>query len=260
MKLNKRDLKKIQYDYNKTCSWLLRSDYRDYLKSLNKFITFLKENSIIYDYIIDCGNCELNIEQEIINLLNSHRLFNINSLIGESDSDEVRNIFAILAYLASKDEHSLLRFIRQYSHSKSIQDSINEFNDRFVMIIINHIESYLTKIGIDMGIDEKTIYNVTVHNGQVNIANDSSVINANNNVGIDVDELHKLIENVRNNSAGLSEDDSKTLSDCLETIEIEASSPEPKKKLINVALAGLRGIKSSIEFSAAVATLSKFFL
>lgn len=28
------------------------------------------------------------------------------------------------------------------------------------------MESYLTKVGIDMGIDEKNIYNVTVQNGQ----------------------------------------------------------------------------------------------
>ena len=60
-----------------------------------------------------------------------------------------------------------------YSHSKGYQDKIKGFNDRFVMVLIRHIERYLTKVGIDMGLDEKIIYNVTVENGQAIIATDS---------------------------------------------------------------------------------------
>ena len=47
--------------------------------------------------------------------------------------------------------------------SIDLDDGVNE---RFVMVLIRHVESYLTKVGIDMGIDEKNIYNVTVQNGQ----------------------------------------------------------------------------------------------
>lgn len=43
--------------------------------------------------------------------------------------------------------------------SIDLDDGVKE---RFVMVLIRHVESYLTKVGIDMGIDEKNIYNVTV--------------------------------------------------------------------------------------------------
>ena len=36
--------------------------------------------------------------------------------------------------------------------SIDLDDGVNE---RFVMVLIRHVESYLTKVGIDMGIDEK---------------------------------------------------------------------------------------------------------
>ena len=45
-----------------------------------------------------------------------------------------------------------------YSSSSKWQDKIKGFNERFVMVLIRHVESYLTKVGIDMGIDEKNIY------------------------------------------------------------------------------------------------------
>ena len=80
------------------------------------------------------------------------------------------------------------------------------------MVLIRHIECYLTKIGIDMGLDEKAFYSITVENGQVNISNDNSTINATNTVnGIDVANVSELIQVVRNSADSLSEDDEETL-------------------------------------------------
>ena len=54
--------------------------------------------------------------------------------------------------------------------------------------MIRHVERYLTKIGIDMGIDEKNVYNVTVQNGQAIIANDNSSVTATTNIGATANE------------------------------------------------------------------------
>ena len=62
------------------------------------------------------------------------------------------------------------------------------------MVLIRHVESYLTKVGIDMGIDEKNIYNVTVQNGQAIIANDNSSVTATTNVGASANDIERLIE------------------------------------------------------------------
>lgn len=58
-----------------------------------------------------------------------------------------------------------------------------------IMVLIRHVERYLTKVGIDMGVDEKNIYNVTVQNGQVIIANDNLSVTANAHIGASASEL-----------------------------------------------------------------------
>lgn len=62
------------------------------------------------------------------------------------------------------------------------------------MVLIRHVERYLTKIGIDMGIDEKNVYNVTVQNGQAIIANDNSSVTATANIGATANEIEQLTE------------------------------------------------------------------
>ena len=62
------------------------------------------------------------------------------------------------------------------------------------MVLIRHVESYLTKVGIDMGIDEKNIYNVTVQNGQAIIANDNSSVMATTNIGATANDIEQLID------------------------------------------------------------------
>ena len=64
-----------------------------------------------------------------------------------------------------------------YSSSTKFQDKIKGFNERFIMVLIGHIERYLTKVGIDMELDDKVVYNVTVHKGQAIIATDNASVN-----------------------------------------------------------------------------------
>ena len=147
-----------------------------------------------------------------------------------------------------------------YSSSTKYQDRTKAFNDRVVMVLIRHLESYLTKVGIDMGIDEKVSYNITVTNGQVNIASDNSTINATNNVGSDVEKIASLINDVRVAATGISDEDAETLSDNLEVIEEQVKAERPKKGFIRTALAGLKTIKGTVEFASAVAALTEFLM
>ena len=126
------------------------------------------------------------------------------------------------------------------------------------MILIRHIECYLTKIGIDMGLDEKNIYNVTVRDGQAIIANDNAVVNATNTVSVNSEDLLELIEAIRNSSGNLSSEEQESVQESLEVIETEASSDIPKKSMLKTAMTTLKGIKGTLEFSSAVATLIQF--
>ena len=145
-----------------------------------------------------------------------------------------------------------------YSSSSSYQDKIKGFNERFVMVLIRHVERYLTKIGIDMGLDDKVIYNVTVQSGQAIIATDNATVTATNQVGVDIGELKKLIADVQSAANTLTSEEKETVSECLEVIESEVAAEKPKKGMLKTAMGTLSAIKGATEFGAAVAALVQF--
>ena len=256
MKLNRRELRKIIYDFNSISNRLLQANYDDYNGVLSKFISFLKNTLIIYDYILDCGQCDWDLEQEFQEIGESYGqcIF----ALGDTDEEEIRNVFAVLSYIVEKNLLIHHGIAMGYSNSRHYQDKVKGFNDRVVMVLIRHIECYLTKIGIDMGVDEKISYSITVHNGQVNIANDEATINATNTNDFDNNEFMRLLEIIKDLAKGLSAEDKESLECSLEVIEEEYKSCRPRKSFLKTAITGLTMIKGSAEFAAAVTTLIQF--
>ncbi len=233
----------------------MQADCNDYSSVLSKFVVFLKNNQIINDYIDDCGTCEQDLAQEF----NKARSYNGSIFsLGDTSEEEVRNVFAILIYSVENNINIPREVAIGYSSSNKYQDKAKGFNDRVVKVLIRHIESYLTKIGIDMGIDEKIIYSITVQNGQVNIAHDNATITATNAIGIDTAKLAELVHAVRSTANNLSPDDTDTLNSSLEVVEEEVKSNEPRKSFLKTAINGLRILKGTAEFSAAVIALFQF--
>lgn len=257
MKLNRKELRKIQYDFNSCSNRLLQANYEDYAGVLAKFVKYIDNTPIISDYIQDCGICDWNLETEIRSVQESYG--RIIFSLGETDEEEVRNVYAVLRYLAETNNSVYRGVAVGYSSSSKWQDKIKGFNERFVMVLIRHVERYLTKIGIDMGIDEKIIYNVTVQNGQAIIANDNSNVTANTNIGASADEVEQLIATVREKMATLtSDEDKKAVSESLEVIETEVISKKPKESMIKTAMTTLKAIKGTVEFGSAVTALIQF--
>lgn len=256
MKLNRKELRKIQYDFNSFANRLLQADFRDYTNVLKKFITQIECTPIIFDYICGCGDCDMDIEASIkqIQMSYGREIF----LIGETDEEEIRNVYAILKYITEHNLEVHYSIAAGYSSSNKFQDKVKGFNDRFVMVLIRHLERYLTKVGIDMGMDEKITYNVTVRDGQVNIATDGATVNATNQIGVDAQRLNELVSDIRNILNTLSENDQETVRECLDVIEIEADSEVPRKSMLKTAINTLKNIKGVTEFSAAVAALAQF--
>lgn len=256
MKLNRTELRKIIYDFNSISNRLLQADFEDYSNVLSKFTSFVRDNGLIFDYINDCGKCAQDLEQEFKEIGASYgrAIFSL----GTTDIEEVRNVFAILCYIADNRMHIHHSIAMGYSHSNKYQDKIKGFNDRVAMVLIRHIERYLTKIGIDMGLDDKNVYSITVTNGQVNIANDSAIINTTVNNGIDFKQLSALLQAVKHESVFLPEDEKEMVSNNLEVIELELQTEKPRKNFIKVAIAGIKTIKGTAEFAAAVVALIQF--
>ena len=256
MKLNRKDLRKIQYDFNSFANRLLQADFQDYTGVLGKFLNYIDSTPIIIDFIKGCGECDWDVAEEVKDVQSSYGGMIFGT--GDTEEEEIRNVYAVLHYLADNNNSVYRGVAMGYSHSNSYQDKIKGFNDRFVMVMIRHIERYLTKVGIDMGVDEKITYNVTVEKGQAIIATDGSTVNATNQVGTDTSELAKLIAAVQAATSSLTPEDKEAVQESLEVIEAEASSEKPKKSMLRTALSTLSTIKGIAEFGAAVAALAQF--
>lgn len=235
---------------------LLQADFRDYLDTLKKYFAFLESTPIIHEYLLDCGECEQDIAKEVKTVQQGYgrSVFSV----GVTEKEEVRNVYAFLKYFSENDIDVSFSVADGYSSSNKFQDKVKGFNQRFVMILIRHIENFLTNVGIDMGLDDKISYNVTVQNGQAIFAGDNATITATNTVGIDKDELAKLIAAVRDNANGLSPEESETVNTCLDTMADEAKSEKPKRGVLMMAKNALSVIKGTAEFGAAVAALIQF--
>lgn len=257
MKLNRKELRKIQYDFNSCSNRLLQANYEDYADVLGKFVNYIDSTPIISDYIHDCGSCDWNLESEVKEVQGSYgRLI---FALGETDSEEIRNVYAVLRYLVENNSSVYRGVAMGYSSSSKWQDKIKGFNERFVMVLIRHVESYLTKVGIDMGVDEQNVFNVTVNKGQAIIANDNASVTATANIGADASELEKLIAAVRDKIGTIaSDEDKEAASESLEVIEAEVVSEKPKKSMIKTAMATLQAIKGTVEFGSAAAALIQF--
>ena len=100
-----------------------------------------------------------------------------------------------------------------------------------LLVLINNINDYLTGVGIDMGLDENVVWNVS--GGQVNYARDNAMITAEQNNGVSTNELEKIINSIKSSLSEIGEDDAETIEDSMEMIKEEIMKPEPKGKIIS---------------------------
>lgn len=93
MKLNKNDLRKIQYDFNSYSNRLLQANYMDYADVLRKYLNYLTNTPVVFDYIQSCGTCDMDVEGTVKDVQQScGRLIFVP---GDTEKEEIRNIYAI---------------------------------------------------------------------------------------------------------------------------------------------------------------------
>lgn len=246
------------YDFSSVSNRLMQADFQDYNSVLVKFLDFIESTQVINAYINDCGDCNWDLDNEIKQVQGSYgRLI---FALGESDEEEIRNVYAILKYIKEHKINIHFGIAMGYAHSNHYQDMVKGFNERVVFVLIRHIDRYLTKIGIEMGVDERNTYNITVENGQVNIANDNSSLVAHNTVASTQEELVKLIQDIKVllEQQGLSEEDTDTLNCSLDVISEEMKEEKPRASFLKTAVNGIKMIKGTAEFGAAIVALIQF--
>jgi len=99
-----------------------------------------------------------------------------------------------------------------------------------------------------------------IHNSQINNANGDSTINATQNNSLDMQHIMLLIDSVKQSIVGtMSSDTADIANEHVEILEDQLSRPDPKPSIIKTAIKGLKTIKGSIEFTAAITTLYSYF-
>lgn len=174
---------------------------------------------------------------------------------------EVREGFACLS---PDDKYDILSLA--YLDTSISSEKMSEFRKRVtsdtinnagMVTFINHIEDYMEKAGIDMGLDSNVTYNI--NGNQVNVANDNATINATQNNGIDDNELKKFMDSMRVSlSEELSDEDKKDAKECIDIIEQELQSNNPSEETVKTRFKLLKRIDNSVKFISACASVATF--
>ena len=254
--MSRNELKKIIYKFNSVSNRLLQSGYAEYKNDLRKFIEYIDSTEIIKEFVNSCGECEQDMSKEFDEIANPYHDYIFS--IGDTDSEEVSDVYGILRYMCMEYKGHIVDVISGYSHSTKYNDMIKGFNHKVVMLLIRHIEVYLTEVGINMGLDENVTYNI---NGtQVNIANDNATINATQvNNSFNVDEFKKLISVMRDSlSCDLSDEDKADANESIDIIESELLSGNPNEENVKSNFKLLKRIDAGLKFTSACCSVLTF--
>lgn len=242
-------------DFNSISSRLFQANYDDYLDVLKKMLNFIESTELIKGFIDECGGFNPETEKVVDEVMNEYHSFFKFSI---DDKEEVCDIYSVIKVVCSRDYNHFPRgLLDAYSCSNKYADKLKEFNHRVVFVLINHIENFLKKVGIQMGLDNNVTYNI---NGtQVNIANDNATINATQNIGANADELQKLIVALRNDiSEDMSANDKNDANECINVIEGELMSGNPNEQTVKSQFKLLKRIDSSVKFASSCCSLLTF--
>jgi hypothetical protein len=124
-------------------------------------------------------------------------------------------------------------------------------------VVGKHYQCKVKKLSAIKYQQAKNIFNIKSH--QTNIASDNATINAIQNNGIDISQAKALIEAVRQSiGADMSPENAENVTECLDVLEEQLAHSAPKKSVINTLLSGIKAIKGTAEFGAAVVALVQY--
>lgn len=237
--INKKELKKISLNLRITASRLLNTEFREGIDNLKRFLNFIKDTPIIYDFILRSNVKKFNIK-EIIQSKEYNEKFSIPCEVKE----EITFVYQLLDYEANNYED--YEFLAMgYSFGTKYQDHVDAFNKDVVNPFVNHIISYLEELMIDMGMDEKSTMSINFNgenSGQINLGQGNSTINAvynnNNNNAESIKELTVALLDLLK-AEELPKEEKEEIKEVIETVNEEVTSQKPKKSILKFCLSKL---------------------
>lgn len=264
MELNKKELRIICYEFRVKAKTLLNTSFQDFNSNLKRFMNYISETTLINDYVMSNVIEEIDMAKEFkeINEGYGRLIFDL----GITEQEEVSNIYQILRYIDDNNYNITQSwFLSGYCSSKKHQDRIDEFNSRVVDIFVTHIETYLRKIGIQMGLDEEAKYMIIDNKGniQINDAKDNAVINAEQEMIINYNTLSKLTSKVEEfmdeNIEDIVREELKETIDCIKELATSKNASPSMLKMCKTTLTNLLPkVAGAINLSAAIISIIDF--
>ena len=160
IKLTKTELRKISREFRTIASRLLRTESKQGMSNLKRFISFIEENKIINEFILEHN--KYNFFEQI---------YDSNGFAvipDDSKSHEISYVYQLLkAYLEkckdSRKDFGYVDLAMRFGRCTKIQETVDNFGKNVMSPFISHIEGYLTDLQIDMGDEEQTRVSIQVH-------------------------------------------------------------------------------------------------
>jgi hypothetical protein len=177
--ITKSELKKLSREFRTAAGRLLRTSDEEGLGNLRRFLQFIRDSPILYDFI----------QSKQVNKYNEDDFF--NETVGrynipESKDEEIAFIYQLLKYGSEQFNyyHYFPLKVNGYRGSSSqIQPRVDNFNKDVVNPLVNYIEGYLQNLIVDMGDSEQGSIHIKVYgdfNGNVMNQPQESIMQKNN--------------------------------------------------------------------------------
>lgn len=256
MEISKKELKKVSRKFRQLANRVINVHYNEANSIIKMFIEYIDSTPVISEYIESVYMEYPNLENEIEQVSGSYGSSSLST--GNSPEQEVSWIYQILKFISENTSVHTPSLGWGYTSSRKYQDMIKEFGCRVVMPFANEVNTYLSDIATDMGYDEESKFMINVNGGQaqVNISNDNSTINANQNIQInqsDVDktirELKQSLEKELSNNEGIK----NVLMPQIELIESEILEVEPRKSVLKTSIETVNSLLKTVPVAVVAA-------
>ncbi|MBD1939646.1 hypothetical protein [Microcoleus sp. FACHB-68] len=258
IKISKKELQKLSVTFRTVASRLLRTRFQEGMSNLRRFINFIENDPIIYNFIQKQQQQSTIFDIEYI-LSSPHIEFPIPD---ESDEDEVAFTYQLLRYGLNKypsNPHGYV-WLAQAGFQGKNQEKVDLFNKNLVQPFVRYIENHLTHLQIDMGEDEQVKIHIQVYGNNLgdimtSADNQSKSINYSfgnskwgggfaaeggtqyggtlndfsQNISQNLDEISSLIQSLRSNAQEFPTEEREQVLVHLEDLEEHIHKPEKRK-------------------------------
>lgn len=257
MEINKKDLKKTSRNFRYLASRVLNAHRNEVNSIIKMFIEYIDNTPVIYEYIQNVFVEYINLEDDIKQVSSSYGRLTLNT--GETPEQEVSSVYQILKYISENPSTHTIFLGWGYTSSRNYQDMVKEFGNRVVMPFVDQINVYLSDIATDMGYDEEIKYMIHVNGGQaqVNISNDNSTINANQNDQINQSKVDELISDLKSNIEQELVDNEAIKSILLSQLDLIKSQQTEEKPQKNVLKAAFETMQTLLKTAPLAVTAAE---